>query len=105
MFHSETVWPAFVQAGCTMAENSSENRPNPRPGLPMVTETQRPRPSLTRTTSTATFVSQLLVERSRPAPPWPRRNLAVEGALGAYSAGAQRGIRRMPLGYRKSMFV
>lgn len=88
-----------------MDESSSENRPNPRPGLPMVTETQRPRPSLARTTSTATFVSQLLVERTRPATALPRRNLAVEGALGAYSAGAQRGIRRMPQGYRKSVLV
>ena len=88
-----------------MTDFDTENRPASAPGLPMVIEATAPRPSLRRSQTTATFVSQLLAARENlPAQRLRRRN-SVENALGAYGAGARMGVVRMPVGYRKTVVV
>ncbi len=72
-------------------------------GLPAVIGASRPRPSLLRSETTATFVSQLLAQRGDLAPQRARRRSTVEGAVDAYAEGAQIAVKRMPLGYRKSV--
>ena len=74
-----------------------------KPGLPMLIEAARPRPSLKRTSTMASFVSQLLAERSNLAPQRARRRNSAEGAIGAYADGARVAIKRMPLGYRTTI--
>jgi len=75
-----------------------------KPGLPMVLEPARPRPSLARSPNKAAFVSQLIAARQNSAEvkaPMPVNS----SALGAYSEGAKATARRMPQGYRKTMIV
>ena len=86
-----------------MTDFDTANRPTPAPGLPMVIGTTAPRPSLRRTETTAAFVSQLLAARENLPPQRVRRRNSVNGALGAYSAGAQMSTVRMPAGYRKTV--
>lgn len=73
------------------------------PGLPMLTEAARPRPSLARSQTGAAFVSQLLAARDNLPPQRQRRRGTSEGAIGAYAAGARVAVKRMPAGYRKSV--
>ena len=79
------------------------NRPDPAPGLPMVIAIAGPRPSLRRNETTAAFVSQLLAARENLPPQRRHRRGTVEGALGAYRAGASIGVKRMPQGYRRTI--
>ena len=74
-----------------------------KPGLPMLIEAARPRPSLKRSEITATFVSQLLAERAHLAPQRARRRSSAEGAIGAYADGARVAVKRMPIGYRTTI--
>lgn len=74
-----------------------------KPGLPMLIGAPRPRPSLMRNPATAAFVSQLLAERHQLPPQRLRRRGSAEGAIGAYADGARVAIKRMPMGYRKSV--
>ena len=69
-------------------------------GLPVPLQTRRARPSLLRNQTAAAFVSQLLAARAQLPPQRARRRGNAEGAIGAYSDGAQVGIKRMPAGYR-----
>jgi hypothetical protein len=69
----------------------------------MPVEPRQPRPSLQRTETTATFVSQLLAERYRLPPQRLRRRATPEGAVGAYAEGAKVAARRMPLGFRTTI--
>lgn len=85
-----------------MADADIPNPTEPKPGLPMVIEPQRPRPSLARNATTATFVSHLLAAHQKPAKERPAQ---VGGALGAYSEGAKVSTRRMPQGYRKTVIA
>ena len=73
------------------------------PGLPMLIGVARPRPSLLRNPTTAAFVSQLLAERNHLAPQRQRRRGSAEGAIGAYADGARVAVKRMPMGYRKTV--
>jgi hypothetical protein len=73
------------------------------PGLPMLIEAARPRPSLLRSQTGAAFVSQLLAARANMAPQRARRRNSAEGAIGAYASGATVAVKRMPAGYRKSL--
>lgn len=73
------------------------------PGLPMLIEASRPRPSLKRTQTGAAFVSQLLAARANMAPQRARRRTSAEGAIGAYACGANIAVKRMPAGYRKTV--
>lgn len=86
-----------------MTDFETQNRSNSAPGLPMVVGTNAPRPSLRRSETTAAFVSQLLAARENLPPQRLRRRNSVNGALGAYNAGAQMGVVRMPAGYRKTV--
>ena len=86
-----------------MTDFDTENRPASVPGLPMVIEATAPRPSLRRSQTTATFVSQLLAARENLAPQRQRRRNTVDGALTAYGAGASIMIKRMPQGYRTTV--
>lgn len=72
-------------------------------GLPMLIEASRPRPSLKRTPTMASFVSQLLAERANLAPQRARRRSSAEGAIGAYADGARIAVKRMPAGYRTTI--
>lgn len=74
-----------------------------KPGLPMVIEAARPRPSLKRSLTMAFFISQLLAERNNLAPQRARRRTSAEGAIGAYADGAKVTIKRMPAGYRTTI--
>lgn len=74
-------------------------------GLPMPLTPALPRPSLARSETTATFVSQLIAERARLAPQRERRRATPENAVGAYSDSAQRAVRRMPAGYRTTIIA
>ena len=73
------------------------------PGLPMLIEASRPRPSLARSQTGAAFVSQLLAARANLAPQRQRRRGTNEGAIGAYADSARTAIKRMPAGFRKSV--
>lgn len=73
------------------------------PGLPMVLEAARPRPSLKRSATGAAFVSQLLAARANLAPQRARRRGTAEGAIGAYAEGAKVAVKRMPVGYRTTI--
>lgn len=72
-------------------------------GLPVPMEARQPRPSLLRSQTRADFVSQLLAARSQMPAQRQRRRGSSEGAIGAYSAGAQVAVKRMPLGYRTTI--
>ncbi|WDR01472.1 hypothetical protein PSQ19_11745 [Devosia algicola] len=86
-----------------MTEIDSAKRSNMRPGLPMVIEAQRPRPSLRRSETTAAFVSQLLVGRRHQTASRPFR--PANPAVAAYAVGARITDVRMPQGYRKTVVV
>lgn len=86
-----------------MADADSPTPTEPKPGLPMVLEPARPKPSLVRNPTAATFVSHLLAARQKPVEKAPKTQ--VGGALGAYSEGAKASTRRMPQGYRKTVIV
>ena len=86
-----------------MTDFDTQNRTSSAPGLPMVIQPAAPRPSLRRSQTTAAFVSQLLAARENMAPQRQRRRNTVDGALGAYSAGARITLVRMPVGYRKTV--
>lgn len=75
------------------------------PGLPVLTEPGRPRPSLARSQTGAAFVSQLLAARANLQPQRQRRRTSAEGAVGAYADGAKVAVKRMPAGYRKTVVV
>jgi hypothetical protein len=81
-----------------MANNETQ-----KPGLPVPLQAARPRPSLARSQTGAAFVSQLLAARANLAPQRLRRRGSAEGAIGAYAQGAKVAIKRMPVGYRKSV--
>ena len=74
-----------------------------QPGLPMVIEAARPRPSLHRSQTGAAFVSHLLAARANLAPQRARRRGTAEGAIGAYADGARAAVKRMPMGYRTTI--
>lgn len=86
-----------------MSVSENQNRPDPAPGLPVVIDAAAPRPSLQRSQTNATFISQLLAARDNLPPQRQRRQGSVEGALGAYRAGASIAVRRLPQGYRKTV--
>lgn len=86
-----------------MTDFDTSNRPTSAPGLPMVIGMSAPRPSLRRSETTAAFVSQLLAARENLPAQRQRRRNTVEGALGAYGAGARISTLRMPQGYRKTV--
>ena len=84
-----------------MAETDKKKKAEPKPGLPMVIEPQRERPSLARNPTTATFVSHLLVAHYKVEAEAPR----AIGAVATYSDGAKISIARMPQGYRKTVIA
>ncbi len=86
-----------------MTDLSTAKRPIPAPGLPMVLESQRPRPSLRRTENTAAFVSQLLAARDNMMPQRLKRRGSVGDAVNAYRTGAKIAVVRMPAGYRTTL--
>ena len=88
-----------------MTDFDTETRPDTIPGLPMVLGASAPRPSLRRSETTAAFVSQLLAARDNLPAQRQRRRNTMDGALGAYGAGALISTLRMPQGYRKTVVV
>ena len=86
-----------------MGEWSAENRAAMAPGLPVPLQTAGPKPSLARSTTDASFVSQLL-SGSRAVLPVRRQGIA-EGAIGIYTRSARMAVPRMPAGYRKSILA
>jgi len=83
-----------------MAEPENDDV-NPKPGLPMVIEPQRERPSLARNPTAATFVSHLLAAHHKVEARTPR----VPGAVATYADGAKISVARMPQGYRKTVIA
>lgn len=74
-----------------------------QPGLPMVLEASAPRPSLHRIQPGAAFVSQLLAARDNMPPQRARRRSTPQGATTAYAEAARVAVKRMPIGYRKTV--
>ena len=72
-------------------------------GLPVALDTQRPKPSLVRSETTAAFVSQLIAARAHLPVQRERRRETPQGAVGAYASGAKVAIKRMPMGYRTTV--
>jgi hypothetical protein len=93
----------FRDRQAKMSDFDTANRPDPAPGLPMLIGASAPRPSLLRSQTTAAFVSQLLAARDNLPAQRLRRRGTVEGAVGAYSAGARISVLRMPQGYRTTV--
>ena len=74
-----------------------------QPGLPMLLEPARPRPSLQRSQAGAAFVSQLLAARDNMPTQRARRRSTPQGATNAYAETARVAVKRMPMGYRKTV--
>lgn len=74
-----------------------------QPGLPMLLEAARPRPSLQRSQPTAAFVSQLLAARDNMPTQRARRRSSPQGATSAYAETARVAVKRMPAGYRTTV--
>ena len=81
-----------------MADNET-----PASRLPVALQAARPRPSLARSQTGAAFISQLLAARANLPPQRLRRRGTAEGAIGAYASGANVAVKRMPVGYRKTV--
>lgn len=60
---------------------------------------QQERIKAMRGAPSADFISQLIVERDQ----LPGRGESAVAAVGAYAAGSQIAVRRMPAGYRKTV--
>lgn len=75
------------------------------PVLPQATAEAGTRPSLARSSATATFVSQLIAARAQMPGQRARRIGTPEGAVGAYGQTARLCERRMPAGFRKTLVV
>jgi hypothetical protein len=71
--------------------------------LPVVVERPAPRPSLVRTSTEASFLSQLIAARDRAAPQRDKRRAPTGHAVDAYSASATSTVRRMPKGYNRTV--
>jgi hypothetical protein len=71
--------------------------------LPVVIERPAPRPSLVRTSTEASFLSQLIAARERAAPQRNKPPAPAGHALNAYSASASSTVRRMPKGYNRTV--
>ncbi|MDB5561323.1 hypothetical protein [Ramlibacter sp.] len=84
-----------------MSDKSSE--PQQPFTLPVPVEAPTPRPTLTRTSPKAAFLSQLLAERQNLPPQRARRRATVDVAVDAYATGARASTLRMPSGYRKTI--
>lgn len=83
-----------------MSDDSEDRRV--RPGLPVAIEPPRSYLRLPRYTPHADFVSQLIAERQHLPTQRELRRVPIAEAVDAYCAGAERAIRRMPAGYRRS---
>ncbi|MEO5804880.1 hypothetical protein [Devosia sp.] len=88
-----------------MSEFETAERSISAPGLPVVIESQRPRPSLHRSETTAAFVSHLIAARANMAPQRAKRRSSVGEAVSAYRTGASIGVVRMPQGYRTTVLA
>lgn len=82
---------------------SKSNEPSKPFTLPVPVETPAQRPSLTRTSPKAAFLSQLIAERQNLPVQRARRRAAVSVAVDAYADGARASTLRMPTGYRKTI--
>lgn len=71
--------------------------------LPVPLTPAERRPSLAQSAPTAAFVSQLIAARDRLPAQRARRTGTIDNALGAYNRSATIAIKRLPLGYRKSL--
>lgn len=65
--------------------------------------TARPAVTFSAGSATASFVSQVLAERSGLMPKEEVRREPVAVALDIYSQNARKTVRRMPAGYRRSL--
>lgn len=74
-----------------------------RPALPVAIEPPRSYLRLPRYTPHADFISQLIAERQHLPTQRQLRRVPIAEAVDAYSAGAERAVRRMPAGYRRSL--
>lgn len=83
-----------------MSENETNKVPDFTRYLPVATEARAERPSLVRTNSDVTFLSQMIAERQRLPQQREKRRAPVGEAVGAYATGITRANRRMPAGYR-----
>jgi hypothetical protein len=89
----------------SVAEIGTAKRIETGAGLPVPLEVRAPRPSLTRSTPQAAFVSQLLAARQRTDLQRIRRRAPVNTAVDAYRAGSVITVRRLPQGYRRTVIV
>jgi hypothetical protein len=71
----------------------------------MVLAASAPRPSLRRSATEATFLSQLIAARQHLAPQRARRRAPITQAVDAYRIGGRVSVVRMPAGYRKTVVV
>lgn len=83
-----------------MSENETEKSQDFTRYLPVATQPRGERPSLVRTSSDASFISQMIAERQRLPDQREKRRAPVGEAVGAYAVGINRSVRRMPAGYR-----
>lgn len=73
--------------------------------LPVPLAGSAPRPSLARSEIRAAFVSQLLAARASLDIQRTRRRAPADAALDAYRAGARIAVRRLPMGYRRTLLA
>lgn len=83
-----------------MSENETDKSPDFTRNLPVAIEPRAERPSLVRTSTNVTFLSQMIAERQRLAEQREKRRAPVGDAVGAYATGINRSVRRIPAGYR-----
>ncbi|GHA25968.1 hypothetical protein GCM10007989_22090 [Devosia pacifica] len=86
---------------------AQENHSNGQTGSSLIAlEPRAGPPSLARTRTAASFVSQLLAAREQlQATAGSSHTSRNASAVGAYAAGARIAVRRMPQGYRTSRTV
>lgn len=81
-----------------MARDHAETQ---TPPLPAVTESVR----AVRGVTPAPFLSQLLAERANLPAQRDKRRAPVDQAVDAYRSGGAITLRRLPLGYRKTLVI
>ncbi|AKR57404.1 hypothetical protein GCM10011321_37170 [Youhaiella tibetensis] len=83
-----------------MSDNETDKSQDFTRYLPVATQARAERPSLARTSSDVSFLSQMIAERQRLPQQRDKRRAPVGEAVGAYATGINRAVRRMPAGYR-----
>lgn len=83
----------------------AEQRPEFTRYLPPALVPGAERPVSARPHLRAAFACQLIAERQHLAPQRARRRVPIAEAVDAYAIGANRAVRRLPMGYRTTIIA